>query len=334
MTQLTKKKLTSLDEMFGGTSTEVSNNENQKTNTMNIDLMAPSKNHPFKPYTGKRFDAMVRSIRELGVLQPLILRSVPGEKICEILAGCNRWRAARQAGLMEVPVIRLENVSDDEAMLIITETNFNQRSFTDLTHSERAFVLSQHYDAIKSQGKRLDIINEVKNLLNTDEIRDDSTSRPLGEKLNSDDKTGLEFDLSARNVSRYLRINKLITEIKKRVDDYSISIRAGVELSYLTEDNQIYLNDILNNHKIKIDEKLATDLHVMEKKGKLNEKSIMQLITGTCIKPKKEVSIYKGIKLKSNVVKKYFSEKQSAKEVEDIIDQALDMYFGANKKEE
>jgi ParB family chromosome partitioning protein len=334
MTQSTKK-LTSLDEMFGSISNDNIDEKIEKVNVISINLLVPYRNHPFKPYIGKRFDDMVRSIKELGVLEPLIIRPIPGNSNKEILAGHNRWRAAKAAGLMEVPFISKEGLSEEEAMLIVTETNLIQRSFTDLSHSERAFVLAQHYEAIKSQGKRLDIINEVKMLLNTDEIRDDETCAPVGHKLKSRDIVAQSYDLSKNTVARYLRINELTIDLKDFIDDESIGMRAGVELSYISENNQLCLFEILNNNKVKIDEKLATELHDMERKGRLNEKTMHQVIAGTYIKPKKETSIFKGVKLKPVVVKKYFNEKQSAKEVEDIIDKALDMYFkSSNPREE
>lgn len=328
------KKLTSLDEMFGSISKDNTNDKSEKPGMISVDLLIPYRNHPFKPYEGSRFDDMVRSIRELGVLEPLIIRPVLGDKRSEILAGHNRWRAAIEAGLTEIPFVSKDELTDEEAMLIVTETNLIQRSFTDLSHSERAFVLAQHYEAIRSQGKRLDIINDVKMLLNADEIRENETSCPVGKKLIANEITGKEYGLGARTVSRYLRINELISEVKEFIDDESIGIRAGVELSYLSEDNQSYLADIINNNKVKIDEKVASQLHDMERKGRLNEKSMLQIITGTYIKQKKETSIYKGVKLKPIVVKKYFNEKQSAKEVEDIIDKALDMYFKSSNPKE
>jgi ParB family chromosome partitioning protein len=333
MTQSTKK-LTSLDEMFGSISNSNIEKKIENNNVIAIDSLIPYKNQPFKPYEGKRFDDMVCSIKDLGVLEPLIIRPLLGDIKYEILAGNNRWRAAKAAGHTEVPIIIKEGLTDEEAMLIVTETNLIQRSFADLSHSERAFVLSQHYEAIKSQGKRLDIINEVKMLLNADEIRDEETCGPVGHKLKSRDKTGMEYGLSARNVTRYLRINGLVSELKEFIDDENISIRAGVQLSYLSEDNQYYLVDVIENNKVKIDENLASMLHDMETKNRLNEKTMLQAITGTYFKPKKELSIFKGVKLKPVVVKKYFNEKQSAKEVEDIIDKALDMYFKSSNPQE
>lgn len=321
-----KKKLTKLNEMFGDITEPIV----AQSNNIRVDLLVPYKDHPFKPYTGQRFDDMVQSIKDHGVIQPVIIRSLPNSERSEILAGHNRWRAAQAAGLMEIPYIRMDGLTEVEAKLIVTETNLIQRSFSDLLHSERAYVLAQHYAALKMQGKRNDLIEEVKRLLNADEIRNEENGAPVEHRLKSRDVIAQNYDISRATVARYLRINELYDDLKKWIDEESISIRAGVELSYLSEDNQVYLVDILNNNKIKIDIKLACDLRDMEKAGKLNEKSIFQVLFGVYKKPKKEVSVLKGFKVKPNLMKKYFKEEQNPKDVEEIIDKALSMYFQAN----
>lgn len=323
----TKKKLTTLDEMFGNLNDTKKEN---KVNEIEINLLTPFKNHPFQLYTGSRYEDMVRSIKEFGILSPLIVRPI-NEQLYEILAGHNRWNAAKNAEIRKVPVIIMDGLSDEEAMLIVTETNLIQRSFTDLSHSERAFVLAQHYEALKSQGKRMDIINEVKMLLNADEISDEATSGPVGQKLDSREIAGLSYNLSSRSVARYLRINVLDKGIKDKIDIEQISIRAGVELSYLSSDNQLFLVDILNNNNYKIDMKIATELKVLEKRGKLNQRTIENVLSGNYKKPKKASTVLSGIKIKPLVMKKYFNEKQSVKEVEDIIDKALEFYYQNNK---
>jgi ParB family chromosome partitioning protein len=93
---------------------------------------------------------MVRSIRDFGIIIPIIVR-MKGE-FYEILPGHNRANADKAAGLKKVPGIIKENLEDEEAMLIVTETNLMQRSFSDMLHSERATALSKHHKALSSQG--------------------------------------------------------------------------------------------------------------------------------------------------------------------------------------
>ncbi|BCN29507.1 ParB/RepB/Spo0J family partition protein [Anaeromicropila herbilytica] len=318
----TKKKLTSLDEMFQMDEPQ----KDDKNTEIEIEKLVPFKNHPFKYYTGERLDDMIQSIKEFGILQPILVRQIDDE-IYEILAGHNRWNAALNIGLSKVPIIIMDGLSDEEALLIVTETNLIQRSFTDLLHSERAFVLTQHYEALKSQGKRIDLISEVKKLLNADKIEDETTCAPVEHKLKSREVVAQNYNLSRATVARYLRINTLDRGLKDLIDTEQISIRASVELSYLTEENQIYLVDILNNNNYKVDIKKATELRELEKASKLNEVTIEKVLAGTYNSKKKVSSILNGIKIKSKVIKKYFTEQQSEKEVEDIIDKALELYY-------
>jgi ParB family transcriptional regulator, chromosome partitioning protein len=340
---MSDNKLTKLDALFGEMK-DVNKDEKDKAIQANVKSLVPFKNHPFRLYTGRRFDEMVRSIKEFGILQPIIVRSFMSDSVqfkdfnietnkYEILAGHNRWNAAIAAELEEVPIVIMEGLSDEEAMLVVIETNLMQRSFADLIYSERALILSEHYNALKSQGRRTDIINQVRNLLNADEINDSDTSGHDVQKLDSRDKVGQEYGLDGRTIARYIKINTLCQGLKRFIDDEIISLTAGVELSYLSEDNQIYLTDILNNNKYKVKPEIASELRRLEESGKLNESTMESVLAGTYKKSKKTPSIFNGIKVKSNVLKKYFNEKQSTKEVEEIIDKALELYY-QNQKEE
>ena len=123
---------------------------------MDFAQMEPFPSHKFKLYEGQQLADMVESIRQFGILLPIILwHNEEGRYI--ILSGHNRHNAALLAGLSKGPVIIKENLTYDEAVLIVTETNLRQRSFGDMSHSERAYCLAQHYEALKSQGRRNDL---------------------------------------------------------------------------------------------------------------------------------------------------------------------------------
>lgn len=127
-----------------------------------VDKIKPFHDHPFHLYEGERLDDMVESIREHGVLNPVIVR----KKGCdyEMLSGHNRQNAARIAGLTEIPAIVKEGLTDEEAYVYVIETNVIQRSFTDLAPSEKAAVLSARYEKVISQGKRNDILREIEEI--------------------------------------------------------------------------------------------------------------------------------------------------------------------------
>lgn len=321
------KKLMSLADMFGENTEEV---ESKNQIEAEISKLIPFEKHPFKLYEGERFDNMVRSIRELGVIVPIIVRT-KGE-FYEILSGHNRANAAKAAGLKKVPVIIKENLEDEEAMLIVTETNLMQRSFSDMLHSERATALSEHHKALSSQGKRTDILKEIEAMLKADEVNNKETSRQIGEKLTSADETGKSYNLSGRTVSRYLRICNLIKELLDKLDIGEIPFTACVELSYLTEEEQHIVDDIVASTKFKIDIKKAESLREFSEKKNLNQETAHSIISGELNKKQKR-NKFSIIKLKPKLINKYFSSEVKQPEIEDIIDKALKLYFKTQRKE-
>lgn len=324
---MSEKKLMSLDDMFGENTKDVKIKNQIEVETSKL---VPFEKHPFKLYEGERFDNMVRSIKELGVIVPIIVRT-KGE-LYEILSGHNRANAAKVAGLKKVPVIIKENLEDEEAMLIVTETNLMQRSFSDMLHSERATALSEHHKALASQGKRTDILKEIEAMLKADEIKNEETSRQVGEKLTSADETGKSYNLSGRTVSRYLRICNLIKELMDKLDIEEIPFTACVELSYLTEEEQHIVNDILTDNKFKVDIKKAEALREFSLKKNLNQETAYSIISGESNKKQKS-NKSSAIQLKPKLINKYFSPEVKQPEIEDIIDKALKLYFDTQGKE-
>jgi ParB family chromosome partitioning protein len=226
--------------------------------TLNIEQLVGFKNHPFKLYEGERLDEMVESIKQFGVIVPIVVRK---KKLkYEILSGHNRVEACKVLGLKEIPAIVKDGLTEEEALLIVTETNTMQRSFGDLPHSEKATVVAVRHEAMKKQGIRTDLLEEIEKLSKSPISSEDLTSRPMGEKLNADGKVGNEFGLSPRNVSRYLRIAYLPDEFKELVDAGKIAIRAGVDLSYLREESLDIVHAIITEENFKIDMNRARNL--------------------------------------------------------------------------
>ena len=183
---------------------------------MDFAVMEPLPNHKFKLYTGQRLQDMVDSIREFGILEPLIVWVHEGKNT--ILSGHNRQNAGSIAGLTKGPVIIRENLTYEDAILIATETNLRQRSFDDLSPSEKAYCLKQHYDAIKSQGRRNDLIKEIEELVNPHEIGGNGTSLENPKKSDAGAAVSEEYGLSKDRIARYLRIATLITPLLDCLD--------------------------------------------------------------------------------------------------------------------
>ena len=289
-----------------------------------IEKLNPYKGHPFKLYEGERLEDMVESIRTNGVLVPIIARKV--DTTLEILAGHNRVNAAKLAGLIEVPALVLENISDDDARVYVIETNLLQRSFSDMSHSEKTEVIALHHSKMFSQGKRNDIIEQLKSLENPHEYGKNETCSQVANKSKSIAKVGQEYGLSKDTIARYLRIHQLIIELKIMLDNGNIAFMSAVMLSYLKIEEQTQIFECMERNGLSVDVKKAEILRQFSEKGKLNGESVYKILTGdTALKPNRTPTV----KINKLVYAKYFKPNQSAKEVQDIVEKALESYFDA-----
>ncbi|KFN12132.1 MAG: ParB N-terminal domain-containing protein [Paenibacillus macerans] len=301
--------------------------------TIPISKIRMYKDHPFRLYEDERLTDMADSIQVNGVLVPVIIRKIePDENGCEyeMLAGHNRMNAAGMVGLDHLPCIVKENLSDEEALMYVVETNVLQRSFSEMLPSEKAKVLSLRYSDMFSQGKRNDIIEELQKLENPQYIKENPTSPLVGAKLRTDEKLGIEYGLSKNTVARLLRINHLTIELKRRVDDAEIGIYPAVDLSYLSEAEQRLVDGLLSGQGYKVDMKKSSLLR--EYSGKLTDEQVVRILSGEATrKPRSKTPA--PFKLKHKVYAKYFSPQSKASEVEEIIDKALGMYFAHQRQQ-
>ncbi len=274
--------------------------------SLQVDKIKPFHDHPFHLYEGERLDDMVESIREHGVLNPVIVR----KKGCdyEMLSGHNRQSAARIAGLTEIPAIVKEGLTDEEAYVYVIETNVIQRSFTDLAPSEKAAVLSARYEKVISQGKRNDILREIEEI---------GTCGHDVHKSKSRDGIGEEYGMTGRNIARYMRVDKLIRPFKNRLDAGDMTLTAAVELSYLSEDEQ----ETVAAQDVKVDEKAAKAVRAVA--GELTEEKLEEILHPA--KAPAQVKMV-SVKIPAEAEEKYFSGLK-AKDRADLVMQALEAWF-------
>lgn len=293
-----------------------------------LKFLVPYRNHPFKLYEGKRMEDLIESVKANGVLEPLIVLKHSDTEY-EILAGHNRKAAAEVAGEKEVPVVIKENLTDEEAELIVTETNLYQRSISDMSHSERARVLSAHMNAVRSQGKRNDLINEVEALMKSHNDGENSTLCQIGTKLDSLQDSAEKYGLTRRNIARYLRIAKLDQELLDLLDDDRFGIVAGVELSYVSDASQEYIARRLDEvDSYKLDIKKAETIRSVHKEGKLSNEIIEMILNGTYnTAPQKKTLGTKTKNINLGFAQKYFAPTQSKKEIEEYVTKALEFYM-------
>lgn len=186
------------------------------TKTIDIDLLVPFENHPFKERSGIEQQELTESIKENGLLEPIIVRPFPAGKY-EIISGHRRVEVCKALGITSIPVT-IKELTKDEAIVQMVDSNIHREH---ILPSEKAFAYKMKLEAIKHQGK--------------------STSRQVVGKSESADE--ISDTESGRNIQRYIRLTYLIPEVLKLVDEEKIAFTPAVEISYLSEYEQRTLFD-------------------------------------------------------------------------------------------
>ena len=196
---------------------------------LSIDKLHPFENHPYKVQDNEEMETLAESIKEHGIVSPVIVRPLENTTDeYEIISGHRRVMASRKAGITEVPAL-IVSLDRDAAAIVLVDSNLHREH---ILPSEKAYAYKMKLDAMKHQGWRSDL-----------------TSNQLGGKLETADLVGAETGDSKNQVRRYIRLTNLIPEILQYVDDGRISFTPAVELSFLNEQEQydlleqIELND-------------------------------------------------------------------------------------------
>lgn len=274
------------------------------------------RNHPFSIHEGKRMEDLIESIKEHGILTPVIVQPLENGYY-EILSGHNRVEAGKQAGIEKIPCIIKRNLTEEEAMLIVVESNLMQRSFFDLKESEKAAVIWYRQEALTKKKLKPELLEEVQNFLKKTEV----IGAEAGGKIR--DQVGAEYDLSGRTIARYLRIYKCSEPVKELVDERNIGNYAAVALSYLPEGIQdMVAKKVRQGAKAPL-EKIEILRRLPEEE--ITEEKLDEILSGRKKDAEKEK---KGLKvfLRKEWTEQYFNGK-TAEEIEEIIESALKRFF-------
>lgn len=278
-----------------------------------IKKIRPFHDHPFHLYEGERLEDMVASVREHGILNPVIVQEIDGGY--EMLSGHNRMNAAKLVGLKEIPAIVKTDLSEEEAYVYVIETNLMQRSFSDLLISEKAAVLKARYEKESCQGRRNDIIEEIARMEGKELP---ATCGHGDQRLNTRDMIGKEYELSGSSVGRLLKLNDLIKPFKDMVDRGALYTKVALQLAFLPEEEQDMVFRVMNEEKTKITSEMVANLR--SHSGSLTEAKIKRYLSKNPIKKK-------CYKVPTRIVEKYF-EGMDPNTVDSIVEQALAAWFG------
>ena len=282
-----KVKLTSIDELLG-----VMNEES----AMEIELksITPFRSHPFKVLNDEKMEDLINSIKENGVITPVLIR--PTEKNhYEMISGHRRLYAARKAGLGTIPAI-VRELSDDEAVIAMVDANIQRE---ELLPSEKAFAYKLKLEAMKHQGGRTDI-----------------TSGQNGQKLErivSRDVLAEQVGESSIQIQRYIRLTELIPELLDMVDNKKIQFTVAVDISYIDKEMQKWIYEYIRDNGFIKPNQIAVLRKRMEDENVGH--SYMISILNNCITPKKN----RKVTLPEKKLKHYFSPEYSQEQMEEII---------------
>lgn len=304
--QETEMKLPKLDNLFTNQAQRDYENA-EKVEEIDISKITDFPDHPFKVRNDEKMQEMVKSVKEYGVILPVIVR--PKEDgTYEMISGHRRKRACELAGVKQIRSI-VQDLTDDEATILMVDSNIQRE---EILPSEKAFAYKMKLEAMKHQGKRVD-------------LEENETSTPMVAKLRTDEILGNEVGESRENIRRYIRLTYLIPELLEQVDLKRVAFRPAVELSYLSEENQYVVQNIFEFDEVTPSLSQAIRLKKLEQEGKLTEEKIEEIMGQE--KPNQK----EFIKIHNEKIEKYIPAKiKESGKVEDFIIQCVEEH---NKRE-
>jgi hypothetical protein len=272
---------------------------------LSLTELQPFKNHPFSVRDDSEMKALVESVRAGGVNQPALVRPLENGGY-EIIAGHRRLKASELAGYTDLPCI-VREMTDDEAILAMTDDNLRQRS--EILPSEKAASLKMQFEAIKHQGVRGDSRQKVPN-------------GELGKR--SIEMVGERNNMNGKQVQRYIRLTNLVTDLKKAIDENRLGFTSAVEISFISRKNQNYIAVALDSEQVKPSLAQSQRMRELDKQGQLNG----DIIDGILSEEKKEEI---RVILNSQELGKYFGPEKTPREMKDQILKLLDEWATKEK---
>ena len=255
-------KLPKLDDLFTNQA-QRDYEKAEKVEEIDISKISDFPNHPFKVNDDDKMEEMVKSIKQYGVILPVIVR--PKENgTYEMISGHRRKRACELAGVKQIRSI-VKDLSDDEATILMVDSNIQRE---EILPSEKAFAYKMKLEAMRHQGKRVDLLEDETSTPMVEKLKGKTSVRLLGEQNNE----------SAEQIRRYIRLTHLIPELLEQVDLKRIAFRPAVELSYLSEDNQYVVQNIFEFDEVTPSLSQAIRLKKLEQEGKLTEEKIEEIL--------------------------------------------------------
>ena len=257
----------------------------------------PFPDNPFHVVEDEMLSELAESIKEFGIVTPIITRPKEDGNGYEIIAGQRRVRASELAGINTVPAFVLP-LDRDRAIITLVDSNLQREN---ILPSERAFAYKMKSEAMKRQGFRTDL-----------------TSSQVGTKLRTDDKVAQGFGVGRMTVQRFIRLTELIPPILQMVDDGKIALTPAVELSFLKKDEQENLFATMESEEATPSLSQAQRMKSLSQSGRLDMDTIFAIMT------EEKGNQKETVKIGMERLKKYFPKGTTPKQMEDTIIKLLE----------
>lgn len=277
----------------------------EKRTEMPLSDLHPFEGHPFKVLDDELMEQTVESIKQIGVVSPLIVRPDP-EGGFEILSGHRRLHAAQLAGLETVPVI-VKEMDDDAAIIFMVDSNLQREN---ILPSERAFSYKMKLEAMKHQGQRGDL-----------------TSDQVGQKSWAVNQVADDANESKTQVQRFIRLTNLIPEILDMVDEKKIAFNPAVELSYLKPSEQKEFLEAMDYAQASPSLSQAQRLKKLSQEGGCTLDAMCEVMNEI---KKDELD---HVTIKNEVLRKYFPKSYTPKQMQDTIIRLLEKWQRSKQRD-
>ena len=257
----------------------------------------PFPDNPFHVVEDEMLSELAESIKEFGIVTPIITRPKEDGNGYEIIAGQRRVRASELAGINTIPAFVLP-LDRDRAIITLVDSNLQREN---ILPSERAFAYKMKSEAMKRQGFRTDL-----------------TSSQVGTKLRTDDKVAQGFGVGRMTVQRFIRLTELIPPILQMVDEGKIALTPAVELSFLKKDEQENLFATMESEEATPSLSQAQRMKTLSQSGRLDMDTIFAIMT------EEKGNQKETVKIGMERLKKYFPKGTTPKQMEDTIIKLLE----------
>ena len=257
----------------------------------------PFPDNPFHVVEDEMLSELAESIKEFGIVTPIITRPKEDGNGYEIIAGQRRVRASELAGINTIPAFVLP-LDRDRAIITLVDSNLQREN---ILPSERAFAYKMKSEAMKRQGFRTDL-----------------TSSQVGTKLRTDDKVAQGFGVGRMTVQRFIRLTELIPPILQMVDEGKIALTPAVELSFLKKDEQENLFATMESEEATPSLSQAQRMKSLSQSGRLDMDMIFSIMT------EEKGNQKETLKINTSRLKKYFPKNTTPKQMEDAIIKLLE----------